>query len=283
MLALVIAAVGISYQAPADCPDAEVFLSELTARTRDRQFVLGVGDPSFAIEIQDSAGGKVGRVRRDNVDREVSGVGVSCDELVRALALTTALSLEEVAKPPVEAPTPPPPVPVAGVKARAPWGVGVLAGASGALTEAMPVAALFVENRRAWELRLTVSHARNDVTGSPGDAAFALTLGQLDVCPLVFGAFRLCGSGQAGLLSARGISGANVDTPKSARLFVAAAGPSARARWQVTPRLNLEVDVAGRVSLRTQRFVLETMPEVVVARLPSLTWCAMAGASLTIP
>src|SRR3954451_17431327 len=109
-LVLVAAAVGITYEAPADCPDGQLFLAELTARTRDRQLVLGAGQPSFAVEIRDSVGGKVGRVRREreNVDREVSGVGVSCDELVRALALTTALSLEEAARPAADVRAAPP-------------------------------------------------------------------------------------------------------------------------------------------------------------------------------
>jgi hypothetical protein len=143
----------IRYSAPPECPGPSTFFSLLQDRTAGTWRVrAGDGDSGLVVEIRDGAAGKIGRVRRtghaDQGAREIAAT--DCRDLVQALVLSTALSLDQqsaatglatiaVAKsvaPPPEAP-------------HSSWIVG-----GGALTtfllpsQPMPQASLFIEYGR---------------------------------------------------------------------------------------------------------------------------------------
>ncbi len=178
-------AAAIRYLAPPECPGPFKFLSLVEERTAGRwQVRQSEGDFEFVVEIREGATGKVGRVRR--ADRPAEGAreiaAADCGDLVQALALSTVLSLDEVA----DARGGGAGTVVAAKGSIMPeaqhssWMVG--AGASNTFllpSDAMPGVSVFIGNGRGRaprgiaigrpDLRLALTHARNDLFG--GDRA----------------------------------------------------------------------------------------------------------------
>jgi hypothetical protein len=106
--------VRFEYRAPVGCPDAEAFVSRVQARTsRARLGAPGELARTFAVEVRVEAGGVSARLtftdsRGASVVRAVRGE--TCDEVVSAIALVTALAIEagttEPSAPAEGAPTP---------------------------------------------------------------------------------------------------------------------------------------------------------------------------------
>jgi len=290
----------IRYTAPAECPDAARFLSLVASHTGGAWDVRAGGDEAdLLVQIGAGAAGKVGSVRRrsaaDEGTREI--VAADCRDLAQALALSAALSLGRRPPPPAAVPatlgavaaTPATPA------EQASWMVG-----AGLLTtflfpsQPMPEGSLFIERGRrpgrpgpalhAPDVRLAVSHARNDLFGGPERARFTLSSAGLSLCPAGAGlgqtaALRLCAAAEAGVLSGAGVA---IAVPRTDRFLLAAAGASIGLRWAPTRRVTLEAQAGVSAPLWRTTFVFE-MPRVEVARLPALVASGGITAGVTIP
>ena len=287
----------IRYQAPAECPGASTFLALLEDRTAGAwKLSMREVDPDIVVEIRDASGRKVGRVSRpgrsgDGI-REIASV--DCRDLVSALALSTALSLDDTAQAPAALATAAPAAtePIASV--RADWIVG-----GGVETtflfssQPMPEASIFLENgRRAWPLgpalgrpdvRLALGYASNDLFASER-AHFTLSSAELTICPASIGlattaGVRLCAAGDLGLLSGQGVS---VATPETSRFVWAAAGALARLRWAPGGRMVLEAQAGVVAPFERTTFVFQ-MPRVEVAKVPPVVASGGLTVGFTIP
>lgn len=293
----------IRYTAPPECPGASTFLSLLEDRTAGTwRFRAGDGAPGLVVEIRSStvgnASGKIGRVRwagrADEGAREIAAT--DCHDLVQALALSTALSLDGDQSDPAAAPgtTAIAKQAMLPVPQHASWIVG-----GGVLTtfvlpsQPMPQALLFVENaRRSWptglgfhrpDVRLAISYARNDLFGADR-ARFALASASLTVCPVGLGlretaTLRLCAAGEMGMLSGEGIA---INSPETNRFLWAAGGAVMRLRWAPGRRFAVEAQVGVAAPLERSTFVFE-MPRVEVARVGALVASGGLMAGFAIP
>ena len=288
----------IRYEAPPECPGPSRFLSLLEARSAGRWRARQTDrDPDFIVEIRNGVAGKVGRVRRGGRPGEGSReiASTDCDDLVQALALSTALSLDDdisatsAAGPVIVArPTAPQEAPGSS------WIVGGGAANTFLLpSQAMPAASLFVENgRRLWasglgiqrpDLRLALSYARNDLFGADR-ARFTLSDAGLTICPVGVGlgersSLRICGSAEVGMLSGEGIA---VGSPRMSRFLWAAAGAVARLRWAPGGRMIIEAHAGLVAPFERTTFIFE-VPRVEVATVPALVAAAGLTVGLTIP
>jgi hypothetical protein len=292
------ATAAIRYVAPPECPGAPAFFDLLVERTAGAwSFKSGGASPDLIVEIRDGSSGKIGRVqqtaRAGGGAREIAAP--DCRELVRALVLTTALSLEE--------PTASPPAPSAGVAATASpvpptqsstWFAG--AGLETTFlfpSQPMPEGALFIERgRRSWptgldlgrpDFRLAIAHARNDLFTSER-ARFALSVATLTICPASVGlgstaGLRLCAAGELGVLSGEGVL---VGTPQSTRFLWSAAGAVLRFRWSPGRRVTLEAQAGVAAPFERTTFVFE-MPRVEVAKVPAVVASGGLSIGLAIP
>ncbi|APR75244.1 Hypothetical protein A7982_00590 [Minicystis rosea] len=106
----------IEYLAHPSCPGLDVLVEEITWRT-SRARLAAPGEDAFAVRARITKSGALLRGRltlgkgREAITREIEGA--SCDEVVSALALVTALAIDPHAstsrKPPPAPPPPPPP------------------------------------------------------------------------------------------------------------------------------------------------------------------------------
>jgi len=294
----------IRYLAPPECPGAPAFFDLLAERTAGTwAFKDGGAAPDLVVEIREGSTGKIGRVqqtaRAGAGAREIAAV--DCRELVRALVLTTVLSLDDraistSAPPPAIATTAPPLVAreSSAWRERSTWLVG--AGLETTFlfpSQPMPEALLFFERgRRSWpigpalgrpDIRVAIAYARNDLFSSER-ARFALSVASLTICPASVGfgstaGLRLCGAGDLGLLSGEGVS---VGTPKTTRFLWSAAGAALRFRWSPGRRVTLEAQAGLTAPFERTTFIFE-MPRVAVAKVPALVASGGLSAGLAIP
>jgi hypothetical protein len=119
--------VRVTYRAPPECPGEETFLSDVRARI-GRQWEAALGEPARAIDVSVTVTGlrSVGRI--DFIDgggRHVSRMvsGEKCADVVKGIALVTALAIEarvpDVAEAEPAAPPPSEPAPAAAQPAPA--------------------------------------------------------------------------------------------------------------------------------------------------------------------
>jgi len=103
----------VRYRAPPDCPDRAAFIQQVRARTAKAQVVeQGPSARMFWLEVEHAAEGYHGRLVIQDESMAVREVhGETCQEIVSALGLVTALAIDPKAL--IEAP-PPPPLPPAG-------------------------------------------------------------------------------------------------------------------------------------------------------------------------
>lgn len=108
----------VDYQADAGCPGADVFLDEIRWRTSLAR-LAAEGEEALPVRarIERRGGHRTGRLSlgkgKERIEREIGAE--SCDEVVSALALVTALAVDPRAstarRPPALPPPPPPPPP----------------------------------------------------------------------------------------------------------------------------------------------------------------------------
>jgi len=284
----------IQYTAPPECPGASTFLARLEDHTAGAWSVRGgAARADLMVEIRDGTSGKVGSVRRPGRQaegaREISAA--DCRDLVEALALSTALSLQESAAPAATvAQVASPPAP----SERAVWMAGAGAGATFVFpSQPMPEVSLSVENgRRAWptgpavgrpDARLAVAYARNDLADG-ARARFTFAAARLTLCPASLGlartaGIRLCAAGEVGVLNGAGVS---VTSPSSSRVLWGAAGAEMRLRWAASDRIVVDLVAELAVPLQQATFVFE-MPRVEIARVPRLVGSGGAMVGFAFP
>ncbi len=280
----------LAYSAPDGCPDDGAFFAQLQHRAR----AIRVTDPSarsFRVEITADGDGFRGRLEVSAVDgatttRDVHGA--TCVETVSALALISALALDDRGSA------------AAGRRGSIEDRAGVARVTTSEARQVRPLhlalgtgvevdggiapagiytVGAFAALRRTngWQLRLGFARsARSDVTMPEGDASFRWTIATLDACPLAFTIGRWsaapCAGVQGGVLTAIGSDvgmASNADRPWLA--------PDATVRLRVAIG-RFAVELAGMVAAPLIRDRFYIAPSTTVDHVPPVT----AGAQLAL-
>ena len=293
----------VDYEAPPECPGVADFNQRLTARSATHvgaradvsALVVHVGRPGRGSQ----AHGELSVRYADGSEARRVVSGDTCDSVVDALALMSAMSLDAVSSPsapPVDVPPTPPEADDAGragLLDRRP-GLHVSAGVGGGVTFAMaPVAApdgtAFVEvshrGGTAWSpsLRAGFEYAASGAASvQGGDMKVTRSLAELDGCPLEWspGAFRLvpCIHLEGGALEASGLS---VTPENTAHRPWFAAGALARARYVTSSRLFLELAGGVLAPFVRDRFFFEPTGSTVF-RAPAVSGFVGGAIGITI-
>jgi hypothetical protein len=293
----------VDYEAPPECPGVMEFNARLAARSAGHESTRA-DVSALVVRIRSSGHGSQAQgelsVRYADGSEATRVVGGdTCDSVVDALALMSAMSLTAVASPlapPKELPATPPGVD--DVSRDGPLdgrpGLHLSAGAGGGATFAMaPVAApealVFLEGSRQngtlWSpsLRAGFEYAASGATNVPGGAMkVTRSLGELDGCPLAWspGAFRLspCVHMEVGALEASGLS---VMPENTARRPWFAAGALARTRYVMSSRIFVELTGGVVAPFVRDRFYFEPT-ESTVFRAPAVSGFVSGGIGVTI-
>jgi hypothetical protein len=278
-------AMRLDYQAPAGCPTADAFTSEVRARAPQSR-----SEAASAVEVRIVANASSPGVETFEgrmVITDESGAtpsravrGDSCAEVVRALALAVAMTFEPVESAPpvvvaVSPPAPPerppvvPPPPArprlhvsAGLKGSAESGVG---------PRVAPALGIYGDVAAgSLSLRLGAARAVSPlVARGAGKARFARTTATLDGCPLRWRAAPglglsvvPCLAFEIGSLTSDGQS--TVDPESTSRLWVA-SGLSTRLVWEPVGPLVLELEGRANVPLTRDRFFFRPAEDVFEA------------------
>jgi hypothetical protein len=274
--------VRVDYRAPQACPDRTSFLAHVSARTA--RFRASDDAPrAFLVELSPAEGGFEGRLTTvvppsARATRQLAGD--TCEQVVAALALVAALTIDPNASapplspppPPPSPPSPPPPPPMP--RARI-WHfeTGVGAGVtSGVVPDVLFALGPFVEGNvdfgaLAPALRLSFQGApatSYSVDGG-GTASFRWWLATVEGCiRWTIGAFGLapCARFGFGVLQA---DGTEVTIPRGEARRWADAGGLLRLRWSPVPFLFLEGAGGVVLPLTRDRFHFDA-PDVTIHR-----------------
>jgi hypothetical protein len=301
----------LRYEAPQTCPDADVFLGEVAARTPLAR-PAGANETATVLHvvIEDVSGGSAGTLELAAPGATTSVRKVSaadCGQVISALALMTALAIDPNAS---LAPAPPPadeaprplPIPKGTAKpapkvspARSHWAFEV-----GAVFEALggvapdpvplvrPFMQVILEDRSRWSyaFRLSGGRAHAEVTHREGSGDFVLWTGRLEPCPLRFSAPRTlamsaCLPIDVGRLEAagRGVTPSNRVT----RLWLSIGG-AGRVEWRILEVLVLEI--TGELLLpivRDRFFVGSDATAATLHRTPAVAGAATVGLGVRFP
>lgn len=299
--------VTLEYAAFEGCPDAASFEAQVLARTPRASFAApgASGTLTWSVELGPTSGGSRGTLRvqgesQGMLERNVTAA--TCEQVVGALALVAALSVDPDAslsepaepsprplapsprKPPVPVPSPRRPERVAaapGVR----FTVGPsLVGRSGLAPELVwaPQAALGLSFRtgggHTWGLRLSALHASGRSTLETGSASFTSNLVRLQAFPLRVGSaawrFEPAAFAEAGELSARGVG---ITPTRSVRRPVAWAGVLGRVSLVMSVLL-LELEAGGALPFVRDRFYI--FENTTVFRVPVASAFASLGVGL---
>lgn len=302
-----VVSVTLEYAAIEGCPDAASFEAQVRARTPRVSFAApgASGTLTWIVELGPTNGGSRGTLRvlgesQGTLERGVTAA--SCEQVVGALALVAALSvdpeasLSESTEPSPRPPAPSPSKPPAPVPSRRPpeqvvtpravrFMVGLaLVGRSGLAPELVwaPQAALGLSFRtgggHTWGVRLSGLHASSQGAVDAASARFTSNLVRLQAFPLRVGSaawrFEPAAFAEAGELSARGVG---ITPTHSVRRPVAWAGALGRLSLVMSPLL-VEVEVGGALPFVRDRFYV--YENTTVFRVPAGSAFASVGAGL---
>jgi hypothetical protein len=292
----------VDYVAPAGCPDAAAFSALVRERTtRVREADEGESAQRLRVELRIAEGGASGQLTAER-DGETSDVrtlrGRTCADVVSALALTAALSLDPSARfslptpPPAPAPTPArAPTNVVPVAPLARWTrarVGATAGLARIVSPGvMPFAGVAgeVEATRWWRpaVRLSLLGASNALATDRA-ATFSWIALELEACPFQLplgarAALAPCGAAQGGLLRASGRGEPTVYT--ESRLWTG-AGAAAHLSVAISPRWAIDLGAGTLIPFQERDFRFED-PTRSLARTAAISWRAGLGASWAFP
>lgn len=274
----------VVYRSPADCPDARTFAAGITGRTERARIAKGEDSVLVEVSIQ-TATGNEGRVRITGKDREPierSVRGASCNEIVDALALITALAFDPEASSESRPPSEPEPAPVEKPIAPAPpssreedgleWSVEGALGVvpidtslpSPNLGYSAAVGASSTGALLAPELFLFGRRVSGDVVKGEGRAEFGISSFGIVACPLRFPAtgafsFRPCAGFELGALSAEGVG---LLVEKKQTRFWLAPIVSARGEWRFASPLFAVASMGARFPLNRQHYSFESGEKV---------------------
>jgi hypothetical protein len=311
--------VRVDYQGPPDCPTSSDFTARLT--TRSPHLRLTPDDesaPKLVVRVTHGAHGRdahgvlsIHYADGNQAKRTVDGD--TCDSIVDALALMSAMALDPTvalggpapdAPPPAAPPTvvEPPVTKVAdedadrarravdlrqGVHLAMGLGGGV---AFGFAPVAVPDVGAFVElahaSSGAWSpsVRAGFDYATSgNASVSGGGMSVVRSVGVLDACPLAWngGPFRLspCAVFEGGVLSARGQGVMPTLSPTRPWL---AAGALGRARYVFLSRVFVELTFGLRVPFVRDSFYFMSEPSTTIFRAPVISGFAGGALGLTI-
>jgi hypothetical protein len=252
----------LEYSAPAGCPTEVTFRSQVRARTSQLEFVARDA-PRLSILIAAVEGAYLGRLSigsapEEPTTREIEAT--TCDEVVAALALSTALHVDPSA---VDG------EPARHAEAEPRWSVAAelaLSGVPSSFPTVRSGASLdFVPEPQAltWGARALVAYASgSEGSATRGGIRISLLETRLSFCPLVARFWiegSLCGFGETGLLAARG---QDVDAPRSAQRPWLGGGAELGLRYPARGAWFVGAGTELLVALTRQRFVLEDNSEI---------------------
>jgi hypothetical protein len=295
------------------CPDADAFENRVAARTaRARKAEPGELARTFAVDVRVDAGGASARLsfvdsRGTPVVRAVRGE--TCDEVVSAIALVTALAIEAgTVEPETPAPTspeparaaPPPANPAAEKpKKRAPpvptpdalaWLVGIEAGVTTWLgpSPTLGLGAFGELGKYAGaSARVTFLRATSHVLVPAEDEAyrradFTALMGRIEGCPLAVAlgtGFRIVPCLGLGLGALEGKGDPDTLTlPDTQTKFFADLVPALRIDWTLADSLLFFVEGELGIPLRHHDFIFK--PNQPVFSVPALGVGASLGMAL---
>jgi hypothetical protein len=290
----------LDYEVAAGCPEAGAFTAEVRARAASSSASLA--NRAIAVKITSSAGGSSAAASFEGsvVITDDSGVtpsravrGDTCDEVVRALALTVAMTLDPEERPPtviiaaVSEAAPPPaekPPAVAALPSRS--GVhlsaGVRGGAESGVGPLLAPALGIYGDVAVGNLALRIGGVRAVsplVERGAGAARFARTTATLDACPFRWRpspsvALVPCAGFEIGSLTSDGR--ATVDPESVARLW-SAAGLVERVVWEPVGPLVIELEGRATVPLTRDRFYFRPADDVFEAPILAFSAGLTAG------
>ena len=296
-------AVSLDYSAPEDCPDAKSFREQVLDRTKRVSFAEASPESSLAwsVKITQTSGGSRGTLRVTGekprkLERSVNAT--NCEQVVDALALVAALSVDPDAsltprakpKPAAPPPAATPPAPETPAERPAPTdaratklSLGVtLTGRSGVAPHLAwaprPFVGMSFRSRGGytWGIALSATQVLGSAAVDVGRADFTWSLGRLEVFPVraTFGHWRLEPAlfVEAGQLRARGVAVAPATEVHRPALL---AGVLGRLSFLAFDLLQLEVEGGPIAPLLRDRFYL--FESTTVFRVPAVTGYIGAG------
>lgn len=295
--------VRVSYDTPADCPSAEAFYEALRARTEHVREAVGE-EPRLDVSVRVSrnARGFAGEVR-EVVNGKESAVrsmdGQTCKEVVEALSLTVALSIDPNAHAPrAQPPSPPPsnppvapveapvvePAPAPGPSAPLRLEIGLSAVGTAVETTGWSLGgALFVSvfrdqsSNTSSGVQLAFLFASTGFPRSPTDHRTRFGALVLDACPWRrrFAGIELapCALGAFGVLE---MTGRDIFEPKTVDRAWWSAGLDAELSVPLGGGWVLEGALGGSVPLVRRRYFIDSAAHVV-AESPAVSPLARLG------
>ena len=294
--------VRVSYDAPADCPNAQAFYDAVRARTDHVRQAVGeeprldvavrvTRDPrGFAGEVREVVNGKESAVR--------SMDGETCKEVVEALSLTVALSIDPDAHAPVAQPTTrpaPQPAPPAAANPPGPdapqapsatlrleigmSALGTVVDTAGSSLGGALFATVLREAspRTSSSVQLALLFASTGFPSAPSDHRTRFGALVLDACPWRHRVSDVelapCALGSFGVLEATGRDISNAATVDRAWW---SAGLDAQLSWLLGRGWVFEGALGGTVPLVRRRYFTNTA-EHVVAETPLISPLARLG------
>jgi hypothetical protein len=299
----------LNYEAPAECPSREAFLTQVRARVGS-DWEAPPGLLARAIEVRVASDGVHSVARIDYVDESGKAVSravaaVTCEEVVTGIALVTALAIESrfprrepESEIPPALPSPPPvllapprlvrvvlPAPPPAPAPHFDVGAGFLGtfGLGGAM--GLGARAFFGAGwERGPDFRLGIDVARApkfDVDGT--DNRLSLYAGRASVCPFALGNRWVralpCAGVEAGVLHAESFTSAAIQGASGNAAF---ASPFASLRADaVLDAVFVELEAEGRFSVDGHRFTYANPPKPVY-REPFLAFGFSAAVGLRL-
>ncbi len=305
------------YDVPLGCGPASAFVDGVKRRAVRAASAEG---RSFHVNVEALAGGFRGRVRvrRSGFeDAERTVEAPTCAEVLTALSLVAALSLEAAERPEAEETAAVPPVPptveqAPEERARRPPPEQAEAGASppgasrfaigahaaaqaGVSPDLLFTVPIFAElafaprlatralrARFAPLLRGTFVRGTNHAHGEHGDASFTWTVGEIDACLIAIeiapATLSPCPRLELGIVNAEGER--LVPARAEARTWAALALP-VRLRLALGRLFFVEIEAGPRVPILRDRFFFQ--PDATVFVAPFIAWSAGTGLGLAIP
>ena len=299
--------VRLRYTAPAECPDRQGFFEQVSARTKLARLAhASETATTLLVRIKHVRGGSGGTLEISAppgraAQREVKAA--SCEQVVAALALMTALAIdpdastEPVSKRPRPAPKP---KPESRPQRRTPkerpasaltrWKGGVsLELLGGIAPELVPAVRPFVEidreGRVPWgfAMRLSAARLKTDVRADSGGAEFRLWSARLEGCPAHLRVLRplwisACLSFDIGELTATGYG--VIPSEQVSRPWLT-AGEITRLELRLFNALAVEAAFEIMFPLVRDRFFVGT--DVTLHRTPAVAGGGAAGVGVQFP
>lgn len=308
--------VAVEYEAIEGCPPEADFWAALSSRSsRVQRSEVSGATATLRVSVILTPQGVLGRlqiVRRDRTTEPRFVEAANCEEVVEALALTAALSVEgdvagtpEPPPPPPAPPPPPEPEPAPGdspytdrrlpidyieaprVTGPEEWKAGLHAYAIGAFVvderASLGLGAMIVIARRrdttmTQLLGLGVAASSTASTGGNDSARYNLTSAELVGCPTTFGEvllLRPCALFQVGILDAKG---QNISNPEHTRDRWWAPGFGLFGEVPASGVVRLQFSLRGLVPLYGYDYQQGMMPTDVAKTMDVSPWLTIGAA-----